>query len=465
MEAALDLVEDTLATLRKRVEQEEERGRGRGRDAATNTTPPPPPPSITSSKAAKKPRNKSVLIKRKTKYKAKRTRQVNTSEQASQGTQREKTEAPHYCKHCNPRKDREGIKQTEKTSRPSSIDPKLANERVVWKPAQKDHREQEPDTSQDCLCYGNTLCDNPCPVGRERVIWKHRTRDRKEESQNTYHDCCLCHSDTNLPLRSARTQQDDIYEHPGSREEVFGKRGHSKHRRDKSDSSCHSTPRKTHKAARPRHTDTGGRSRERKTSEKSYSSCHNSCKTHREARPRHTAQGNDTDTSQSRERKASDKSDSCNSPHKTHRSTLSPNPRQTGIGRSRERKMRGTESQVKGHLKISTHSKAAVDVEKQGYARPTHTSQQRVKQSHPKEKENIIPYIPCGAKSHSFHIGVTAQQEIGRLLNQPPPDLTHTHSNRSSGRPEGAATKGLTQEILKQAMTNIHHHLKGHTDH
>ena len=48
-DAAMDLVEETLASLRRRVQEEEARGK-RVKDAATNTTPPPPPPpSITSS--------------------------------------------------------------------------------------------------------------------------------------------------------------------------------------------------------------------------------------------------------------------------------------------------------------------------------------------------------------------------------------------------------------------------------
>ncbi|XP_063845913.1 uncharacterized protein LOC135091840 isoform X2 [Scylla paramamosain] len=422
MDAALNLVEDTLAVLRRRVQQQQhERGSG-VRDAATNTSPPPPPPSITSSKGSKKLRSKSVLIKRKSKFKGKRTKQPHISSvQDSKVTQREEKVAEKvpqdYCKHCNPRSEggrgKPSNTQRKRTSRPPSSDPKLlgVRERVVWKPAQRDHRgrKESEDSSQDCLCYGNTcrpLCDDPCPLDlREKVIWKHKARHKKEASQNIFQDCCLCHSDTCLLLRSARPLQDESFENLGVREEScgFGKRGHSK--RDESDSSCRSNPPKTHRAARS------------------------------SPKPRQTAQGNHTDTG----------------------------------SRSRERKMRDTDSQVQEHSKkdkkVHTHPKPAVDVDKQGYARPTHTSRQRTNQSRPrKEKENIIPYIPCGAKSHSYHIGITAQQEIGRLLNQPPRDHTHSHSKRSSGQQEGAAMTGLTQETVKQAMANIHHHLKGHTN-
>lgn len=55
MDAALDIVESTLASLQERVEKQQvkkgEEGEKRVKDAATNTTPlsPLPPPSVTSS--------------------------------------------------------------------------------------------------------------------------------------------------------------------------------------------------------------------------------------------------------------------------------------------------------------------------------------------------------------------------------------------------------------------------------
>ncbi|KAK8381529.1 hypothetical protein O3P69_018545 [Scylla paramamosain] len=357
MDAALNLVEDTLAVLRRRVQQQQQHERGSGvRDAATNTSPPPPPPpSITSSKGSKKLRSKSVLIKRKSKFKGKRTKQPHISSvQDSKVTQREEKVAEKvpqdYCKHCNPRSEgrpRQTQQHSEETNKQTSIQrPQAAGcegegcmEACTERPQ---GRKESEDSSQDCLCYGNTcrpLCDDPCPLDlREKVIWKHKARHKKEASQNIFQDCCLCHSDTCLLLRSARPLQDESFENLGVREEScgFGKRGHSK--RDESDSSCRSNPPKTHRAARS------------------------------SPKPRQTAQGNHTDTG----------------------------------SRSRERKMRDTDSQVQEHSKdkkVHTHPKPAVDVDKQGYARPTHTSRQRTNQSRPrKEKENIIPYIPCGAK-------------------------------------------------------------------
>ena len=63
--------------------------------------------------------------------------------------------------------------------------------------------------------------------------------------------------------------------------------------------------------------------------------------------------------------------------------------------------MRDADSQGQKQPKKNIDPKAAVDVEKRGYARPTHTSRQRVK-CRPKEKENFMPYIPCGAKVRAW---------------------------------------------------------------
>ena len=230
-------------------------------------------------------------------------------------------------------------------------------ERIIWKKLNRGYRRQEEseDSSQDCFCYSYTcrpLYDEPdIPDVRERVAWKHgkRRHRRREESEQSSQDY-MHHSNSCRTQRPVRHLHDDT-EESDVREQVLWrrvKRGHS--RREESDSSCHS----------------------------------NTWKTHRRTR------------SSSKQKQTPQEDESI----------------QRGRQDTREKSAVGPvykhNKQSKGKVKkTATHQIVPVDVESQGYAQPTQSSKQRTEHSHPrkKEKENIIPYIPCGAKVSGYVSG------------------------------------------------------------
>ncbi|KAK4329394.1 hypothetical protein Pmani_000249 [Petrolisthes manimaculis] len=126
------------------------------------------------------------------------------------------------------------------------------------------------------------------------------------------------------------------------------------------------------------------------------------------------------------------------------------------------------------------------------FAQPTLTSRLRGELVTQKErqgnKENIIkmPFIPCGSKGKSHHLGVLVQQQLGhlktvpynQLLTHAPPHLQasstlqplHTQVPHKCGQLEqkrkvkgsGESSSGeeaVTEEMVKRALNNLHHHL------
>ncbi|KAG7175738.1 uncharacterized protein LOC121855029 [Homarus americanus] len=107
-----------------------------------------------------------------------------------------------------------------------------------------------------------------------------------------------------------------------------------------------------------------------------------------------------------------------------------------------------------------------IHVSDSSYAQPTLTSQLRdeLLSQKKEEKENLVPFIPCGSKSKSYHVGVIVQQQLGRLNNMPAKELEHLTDPLSSKQESDANETrsdcgSVTEQTIKNAMANIEQHI------
>ncbi|XP_045599560.2 transcription elongation factor B polypeptide 3 isoform X1 [Procambarus clarkii] len=112
--------------------------------------------------------------------------------------------------------------------------------------------------------------------------------------------------------------------------------------------------------------------------------------------------------------------------------------------------------------------KTTKPVSDQSYARPTLTSKFRDSLSSQKKeekgKENIVTFISCGSKSKSYHVGVIAQQELNHLKHMSSKELEyitvcHTRKQDLKADETGNDSEPVSEETVKRAMANIHHHI------
>ncbi|XP_050707642.1 sarcoplasmic reticulum histidine-rich calcium-binding protein-like isoform X3 [Eriocheir sinensis] len=310
-------------------------------------------------------------------------------------------EEPESDLDSAPAQEKVTLKHRKGHSGRENFDPIPNREKVNWRGLK---RGEEPESDLDST-----------PT-QEKVTLKHRKGHRGREAPEDRCHSCTCHREPQKVQRHPKAHSD-----PEMRQRVMwegGRRGHGRYEGSDTTSDDSSDPNPAQKSHRGRISSSRPESLN--------------------ARPRESLSSK-TAHEHHRVRLLSSKSDqTLNSRPKYNTQGLSSD---TGLGKQKKKvKMGGCECHEHGQSEGGKGRRQAIhvsrpheviDMAKQGYAQHTFTSRLRVDHSWPRrgdEKENIIHYIPCGTKSRSYHLGIIAQQEVGRLLSQPLQEHSHTHS-------------------------------------
>nr|XP_053649367.1 uncharacterized protein LOC128700301 isoform X3 [Cherax quadricarinatus] len=125
------------------------------------------------------------------------------------------------------------------------------------------------------------------------------------------------------------------------------------------------------------------------------------------------------------------------------------------------------QSHKSSQKRVSPRCKTTIPVADQRYAQSTLTSRLRGELSGPpkkEEKENLIPFIPCGSKSTSHHRALIIQQELSHLKNMTSKEQQLVTVPRSclqefDADESGSDSERVTEQTVKRALANIQQHI------